>query len=400
MKTLVITLKKMRYETYKAENIDEIVWLRLNRLKSIKLCENLIKDKLLKSPNPLITEDILRSKAIGLSSTIESAIGYWQVNPQAVNAKVLSRYYFLLQMTIAEQVSSVKNTDDLKVVQRHTENGHGLGTIMEPNLDFPDNYFTFALRNGHFYSYTRSLAIDTKKYDFEKRPRKFSEINDVKKIVNLIDLFRRIPELRNIIEEYTNKPPLSFHVGYSLIDNHQDINSVEEIFGRSGQFALTSPSKSKEKTSYIDIYSESEQVNPEYLSTLVLPLTDFQIKIDSNSNERYITGKLIHPSDENWHQNIKTYSSSYAPTSYVVPLWDATNDNIVINFTLLYTLSIIVRYLPDLWYRINSGDLNHIGSLIEYYVSIIDHVLPLEMLERITDAQISIHQPGSLFGQI
>ena len=390
----------MEQETFKAENIDEIVWLRLNRLKSVRLCENLIRKKLSKSPNPLITEDIIKSKAIGLSSAIDSAIGYWQVTPQSLNAKVLSRYYFLLQMTIAEQVSSVKNIDDLKTVQKHTENGHGLGTITNSEEDFPANYFTFAIRAGHFYSYAKSLGIDTKKYDLEKRPRKFSEIADKSKIVNLIDLFRRIPELGNIIEEYTDQPPLSFHIGDSDINMQKDLDAVKEHIDRTGQIVHKAPITSSIKTTFISIYTESGKVTPEYLASLGLPITDFKIVQGLGQGEVYITGQYTHQSDKIWHQQLETYSSSYAPTSIIVPLWNETSDIIVINFTLLYSLSIIVRYLPELWYKINSGDLNHIGSLTEYYVSIIDHIIPFQMLERITDARISIHQPGSIFGQI
>lgn len=388
----------MTHESYKAENIDEIVWLRLNRLKSVKLCENLIRKKLALTPNSKITEDVIKSKAIGLSSAIDSAIGYWQVSPQSVNAKVLSRYYFLLQMTIAEQVSSVKNTDDLKEVQRHTESGHGLGTIINPDSTFPDNYFTFAIRGGHFYSYTKFLGIDTKKYDFEKRPRKFSEITDPTKVVNLIDLFRRIPELSNVIEEYTDKPPLSFHIGHSFINYQNDSEAVKEHIRKTGEFTLKAPVTTPEKGTLVSFYTESEKITPEYLNSLGLPFTDIKRLPGLAKDENFITGTLIHPSNIYWYQHIKIYSSSYSPTSIVVPLWNETSDNIVINFSLLYTLSIIVRYLPDMWYRINSGDLNHIGSLIEYYISIVDHVLPLEMLERITGANISIHQPGSLFG--
>lgn len=390
----------MRHETFKAENIDEIVWLRLNRLKSVRLCENLIRKKLAKTPNPLITENIIKSKAIGLSSAIDSAIGYWQVTPQSLNAKVLSRYYFLLQMTIAEQVSSVKNVDDLKTVQKHTENGHGLGTITNSDEDFPSNYFTFAIRAGHFYSYAKSLGIDTKKYDLEKRPRKFSDITDKSKIVNLIDLFRRIPELSNIIEEYTDQPPLSFHIGHSNLNMRNDLDAAKEHMDKTGELVFQAPVTSSTKTTFISVYSESEKVTPEYLTSLGLPLTDFKVLQGLASDECYITGKLVHPSDKIWHQQLKTYSSSYAPTSMIVPLWNETSDIIVINFTLLYTLSIIVRYLPDLWYKINSGDLDHIGSLTEYYISIIDHIIPLKMLERITEAKISIHQPGSIFGPI
>ena len=63
---------------------------------------------------------------------------------------------------------------------------------------------------------------------------------------------------------------------------------------------------------------------------------------------------------------------------------------------ILYSLSIIVRYLPDIWYEISSGERDHIGSLIEFYLSIVDKVIPLEMLKRITEREIKISMPGSL----
>jgi len=221
----------MANESYKAENSDEIVWLRLNRLKSIRLCENLIKTKLEKAPNPLFNEAILKSKAVGLSSAIESAIGYWQVKPQALNAKILSRYYFLLQLTIAEQVSSTRNTEDLKGIQKHTESGHGLGTILGPGDNFPDNYYIFPLMSGHFYSYAKAIGVEIKNLAFEKRPRKFSEITDQEKLVSLTDIFRRIPELNSVIEEYLDKPPLSFHIGYSQMNSLHNIDAAKKTHG-------------------------------------------------------------------------------------------------------------------------------------------------------------------------
>jgi hypothetical protein len=71
-------------------------------------------------------------------------------------------------------------------------------------------------------------------------------------------------------------------------------------------------------------------------------------------------------------------------------------DPIIINYILMYTLSIIVRYLPNVWYEITSGKYDNIGSLIEYYISIFDHVILLQMLERITNKDIHISMPGGL----
>lgn len=317
----------------------------------------MIRNKLEVSPNPLITEEIIKSKAIGLSSAIESAIGYWQGHPQAVNAKVLSRYYFLLQMTIAEQVSSVKNTDDLKEVQRHTERGHGLGIIINPENEFPENYFTCAIKDGHFYSYTKFLGLDNEKYEFKSRPKKFSEVSDHSKIVSLIDLFRRIPELMNVIEEYTDKPSLCFHVGHASINVQNDLKGIERYMKETGKITYKAPSGNGEAKTFISFYTDSKKVTPEYLSSLCLPFQDFKVMEGLSKDEEHNTGTLIHSSYKNWYDVLNTYTSSHSPTSLVVPLWNVTSDNIVINFTLLYTLSIIVRYLPDLWYRTNSGDL-------------------------------------------
>lgn len=94
--------------------------------------------------------------------------------------------------------------------------------------------------------------------------------------------------------------------------------------------------------------------------------------------------------------SIKHYKSDYCPTSYIIPLFDKIQDPIIINYVLMYTLSIIVRYLPNIWYEITSGKYDNIGSLIEYYISIFDHVIPLQMLERITDKEIFISMPGGL----
>jgi hypothetical protein len=86
-----------RIERLVAENPQELIWLRFNRLKSVKMCESLIKEKNLQTGQKL-DDTIISKKAIGLSSAIESALGYWNSNSESLNAKVLSRYYALLQM--------------------------------------------------------------------------------------------------------------------------------------------------------------------------------------------------------------------------------------------------------------------------------------------------------------
>jgi len=389
----------MQNESYKAENTDELVWLRLNRLKSTRLCENLLRSKLEKEPNELITEDIIKAKAIGISSAIESAIGYWQTPSLSCNARILSRYYFLLQLTIAEQVSSIKTTDTLKEIQKHTENGHGLGIISNPAGEFPDNMYVFALNGGHFHSYAKSVGLDVKRIALEKRPKKFEDVTEPKKLISVLDLFSRIPELNKVIEEYTDKLPQSFHVGHSQSNMLRESEAIKDHIKLTGKFTTELP-KGATKVSDVAFYTNQRSFTIEYLESLNLPFDSYENYTDVLGRDSYIIGKLTHPSDILWHQVIGTYSSSHATLTYALPVWSDQYNSIIANFTLLYALSIVVRYLPDLWFRINNGDINHMGSLIEYYISIIDHVLPLQMLERITEAKIAIHNPGSFFGEI
>src|SRR5258708_11466008 len=83
-----------------SENVSETVWLRLRRLTSAQLCEQLLTAR--KSP---ASSELIRTKSVGISSAIRSALGYWDTKEGGLNSKILSRYYALLQITIAEQIA-------------------------------------------------------------------------------------------------------------------------------------------------------------------------------------------------------------------------------------------------------------------------------------------------------
>ena len=64
---------------------------------------------------------------------------------------------------------------------------------------------------------------------------------------------------------------------------------------------------------------------------------------------------------------------------------------------LLYALSIIVRYRPSIWRRVQEGDLDHMRVLIEAFLAIVDRVLPEHFLEKVTAQRVFAKQPGSFF---
>ena len=68
-----------------------------------------------------------------------------------------------------------------------------------------------------------------------------------------------------------------------------------------------------------------------------------------------------------------------------------------ISVVLLYALSIIVRYRPSIWRRVQEGDLDHMRVLIEAFLAVAERVLPDQFLQRISGQRVSTHQPGSFF---
>jgi hypothetical protein len=69
----------------------------------------------------------------------------------------------------------------------------------------------------------------------------------------------------------------------------------------------------------------------------------------------------------------------------------------VIGLVLLYALSIVVRYRPSLWRRIQEADWDQYKVLIHAALDAIDRVLPQEFLQSITGRHIHAAQPGSIY---
>ena len=371
---------KPAVERLVAEDIRQTVWLRLRRLTSSRLCRQIISARV-----SALTPEVLEAKSEGVAWAVRSALGYWDSNPAALNAKILTRYYALLQISIAEQVASPNAAFDLNEVQRHTEQGHGLSTLSDPSAIFPDSYYLACLKRGHFHSYCRYKGIDLGEYAFERRPpRVLSKLNpeERQRLVSLTDLFRRVPELSPVVEEYLGVQPLSLHVG--IPDTYRRKAAHENW--RRNPHPGRNPAYAPDAVTYIAVYPQGSKITEAYLNSLGLPIKNITAEHDDPTNSHYFVGEFTHPDGSYWWEHLQTYKSGYSGTSIVVPLWGEISDAFVIHFIVLYALSIVVRYLPSLWHDIENGDLNHIRALIEHYLAIVDGVLP----------RMSVDQPWSM----
>ncbi|MBD3339791.1 MAG: hypothetical protein GF353_11820 [Candidatus Lokiarchaeota archaeon] len=387
---------KKEIERFVTTDPDELLKIRFSRFRSPEIAKKLLLDKC-NQKDISVNQDLINEKAKGLSSIIDSALSYFQIKEQSLNARILSRYYALLQFTIAEEVASIENTVDLKVAQKYTEKGHGLNTLNQYiDSNFLDNFFCYFRNLGHFYHYLQQAGYSKDENLFIAERLKQNENISNEHLLSLSDLFRRIPELQNIIEEYTDKCPLVLHFGRDSTEVNEKYNERRELspnITNTSPTTVTPQNNEKVKT-FIAIYPSSERMTIEYLRELKTPFSNFKIKNDTISDSEYVTCEFHHSNEGSWWNSIKYYKSSFCPTSYIIPIFDKINDPIVINFALMYSLSILVRYLPNIWCEITVGKLSKIGNLIDYYLSVFDHVIPKQMYERITGKSIHISMPG------
>jgi hypothetical protein len=387
-------IAERKIERHVAENVSEAIWLRLRRLTSTQLCR-----KLLTSNRHDLNQEEIDSKATGMSWAVKGALGYWDTREGGLNAKVLSRYYALLQISIAEQISSGSPKEDLATVQRHTEHGHGLFTITgDGTSTFPDNYFIGCLNSGHFAAYCQSRGLAFGAYANDRRPRKWCDA-DKAKVVSLTDLLRRVPELQGVAKEYINHDPLSFHFGHAqrnMIEKSERRTAYIASHGRFPDEAATA----EMVTTYAAIYPQGSEITAEELNGYGFPIKNIREEETIGlSKEKYFVGEVQHPGTELWWNYVPSYKSGYSGTSLIVPFWGMI-DPMVLHFSILYAFSIIVRYLPETWHEIEYGRLDHIRALIEHYLVIVDNVLPGIAVEQLTKTKLMVAQPGGLSAPI
>jgi hypothetical protein len=332
------------FESFVSENVAETIWLRLRRLTSTQLTE-----QLLRSRETSVDDALIKKKSVGMSSAIRSALGYWDTKEGGLNSKLVSRYYALLQITIAIQIASLDNTDDLASVQRHTENGHGLFTLPKPNGSFPDEYFVGCLKSGHFASFVKSMGADLSPQAHESRPRAIEKAKP-DRLISLGDLLRRVPEFQQVITEYIGQEPLSVRI-------HQDAKTMDERQKRypaqfGGSNAVKEPEEPAQDTTYLAFYPGGTAITKRVVESLGLDLTNIESASTAPPWQPmdYLIGKYMHASGSKWFDLIPTYKSGYCGTSVIVPFW-GMRDPLTLHLAILYAFSIVARYLPDRWYE-------------------------------------------------
>ncbi|MCF9004954.1 YaaC family protein [Pseudomonas syringae] len=360
-----------------AEKPIDGIWAHLNQLASTSLAKKLITRRYLESGVEL-QEALLESKAAGVAFSVRSAADYFKsAANESLNKRVLSLYYGSLALAFAEMLSAPYGPSDLDEVEGMTKNGHGLYTVPSGTDDF-GGLTAGLLATGFFPRWVSFLGHDVSNFP-RKKATTTSDLNSYTTgtFASIEQLFSTLPELGSLYHEVYESEP----------------SWVNTAFDSGAGYQLRNHHTS---SSYINLIDPSSKLSIDRLSSNKWAISEIERKQDNGSKEAIFRVRVDHDNFEHWHQALPLHQSPFFEGSaLILPVLGGVFEYRAISLSLLYALSILVRYMPSAWRRVEGGDWDEHLTLVKMTLDIFERVLPEQFLESITDQRIYSKVPGT-----
>ncbi len=363
-----------------AEQPIDAIWLRIRQLQSITLAKKTVAGRARATGVSLCDEDI-RSKAEGIAYALRNASDYYQLQPQSVSQRILNLYYGTLSFAFAEMLSSPNGASALGDIEDSTKQGHGLYTL-DGDSDRIEKLVIGVLATGFFSSWAASMGLSSCEFP-KKKARRYDDLTGFpdQSWLTLEELFSRVPEVADLHREIFDSPPAWVYPVYD-----QEANP---------RISLTRNNTPRTR-SYVQLVDESARMAKETIASFPGPISEIS-EVSSDGPGRHCRDAVDHLGHEYWWGALPVHHSPFTHSALILPVFGEVGEFRAICFVLLYALSIVVRYRPSLWRRVQEGDLDHMRVLIEAFLAVAERTLPEQFLEKITGQRIAAKQPGSLF---
>lgn len=120
-------------------------------------------------------------------------------------------------------------------------------------------------------------------------------------------------------------------------------------------------------------------------------------EVDSEHGGRHFRAAVEHPTGKLWWESLDVHHSPFQQDALVLPIFGVIGEYRAISVVLLYALSIIVRYRPSVWRRVQEGELDHMRVIIEAFLAVVERILPEQFLAKVTGQRIVAKHAGSFF---
>ena len=367
-----------KYNRIQSENPLQSVWIHLRQLESVSLAKKNIYRRATLSKIELV-DSVVSSKSEGLAFALRNASDYYRsAEGRNMSQRILNLYYGTLSFAFAEMLASPMGPTTLSEIEDSTKQGHGLFTL-DGKSDRLEDLVIGVIKNGFYGNYMSFLKNDIQEFPSQK-PRRYEELKSNDKFwITFKDLFSRLPDVGDLfINIFDTKP------GWII-----------PVYDSEGN-SFRSDSSSKAGRSYAQLIDHSGRWTKQDIPNILAPFSEISELKPENGEKRFRVA-VDHEGHQNFWPVLQLHRSPYIDQALIVPAFKTVIQYRAISLAVLYSLSIVVRYRPSLWRRVQEGDLDYMRVLIEAYLDSIERVLPEEYLSKITGQIVIAKQPGAIF---
>jgi len=374
-----ITATPTTHRLLLSEEPVKAIWLRLKQIQSLKFSKKIIIERI-KQAQISLDDEIILSKAEGLAYSIRNAADYFhESDTKNLSQRILNLYYGSLALASSEMLALPTGPTTLAEIEGFTKQGHGLATIDGQDESMID-LVIIGLTQGFFPSWMNT--INQTFIGTTRKPRQYSEVADLtnNSWITIEQLFATIPEVSDLFSDVFDGAPRYVTPSY------------DQSLNQSFNFSNTK----RASRSYIKLIDDSTRLTLEDIALFPGPISEIR-EIQSPVSGRHFQAAINHEGLEQWWQALDIHHSPFKRDALIIPIFGGVSESRAICVTLLYALSIIVRYRPSIWRRIQEGDFDQYRVIIETFLTVVERVLPEQFLEIITGQKVFAKQPGSIF---
>lgn len=357
----------------------EAIWLRLRQLTSVTLARKLVTTRAV-NEGVALDEKVVRTKAEGLAYSLRNASDYFTTRDgQNVSQRVLNRYYGSMAFAFAEMLSAPKGPASLADIEKITTQGHGLCTL-DGEQDGLERVVVSTVATGFFASWMKFLGIPTETFPRQK-PKVYADLGkqSPSSWLTVEALFARIPEVADLFLDIFSSKPAWLTPTYD-----REANPSLSLHGK----------KERPTTTYSVFVDDSARLTAEDVASFPGPISQIS-EVASKDPGRHFRVAVDAAGKDVWWDALPVHHSPFERTALIVPAFGSVGEYRAICVALLYALSIVVRYRPSVWRRVQEGDHDHLRVLVEAFLAVVERVLPEQFLERITAQRVFAKQPGA-----
>lgn len=381
--TALPAVRPRRIRHITGENPLSGIWSRLDQFASVTLAEKLIMRRATEE-SVVLTAEAVRKKAEGAAFALRNASDYFSGVPsESLNKRILTLYYGSMALAFAEMLAAPQGPADLDEVEGMTKYGHGLYVLPSGTGDF-GGLNVGVIATGFFPRWATFLGHDTGTYPKEKaKTQSDLEKKPAGSLTTMRELLGALPELGDLFLEVFPTAPSWITPVFKLEEN-----TAGGGFGHM---------RNAEST-YIHLADASGRISEAQIHATSWPITEITSIPASTEGAGAFRARVDHAGRTSWFEALPVHHSPFknGPT-LILPVISGMSEFRTIAMITLYALSILVRYMPGAWRRVEGGDWDEHLSLVKNALGVFERVLPEQFLESIIGERIHASQP-SIFG--